>query len=527
MVYLLKQGRLSRSILASIFILFLLLGCSDGNNNSTTEILKPQPPNPVVEEVTVIGGESTCCTIFGGAIDLRDQNYIPGTPFYSGLALDAAEVGYRETEYFISGTANSYVSTEELGQDGVWSVQQADAAEYRTRIVVRRPIDPEKFNGTVVAEWFNVSGGLDAAPDFLAMHTEFEREGYVWVGVSAQSVGVEGGGGAFDISLKIVDPVRYGSLHHPGDSFSYSIFSQAAQAVLRPQGIDPLEGLNVERILAVGQSQSAFRLVTYFNAVNPTIDLFDGFVIHSRGGSASGLSQEPQAEVSAPAVAFIRTDTADPVITLQSETDVFQLNSVASRQSDSLNFRIWEVSGSSHSDLYTTLKAPLDTGVTPEIADIISEAEVRPPFITCSIAANDGPMHFVAKAAVHALDRWVRDGEPAPSAPFLSINEAKNSFIYDAVGNSEGGVRSPHVDAPVAILHGEGQPRGDSFCNLFGTTELFDSAQMAALYPDKQAYIDAIDAASQRAVSRGVLRPRDAELIKARARTSPAAVPVP
>lgn len=119
----------------------------------------------------------------------------------------------------------------------------------------------------------------------------------------------------------------------------------------------------------------------------------------------------------------------------------------------------------------------------------------------------------------------MRDGEPAPSAPFLSINEAKNSFIYDALGNSEGGVRSPHVEAPVAILHGEGQPLGDSFCNLFGTTELFDSAQMAILYPDKQAYIDAMDMASQQAVSKGFLRPRDAELIKARARTSPATVP--
>jgi len=446
--YLAQHVRISRSVMALTSLLFLAIGCSDGNNNSTFEILKPQPPNPVVEEVTVLGGGPACCKIFGGVIDLRDQNYTPGTAFYSGLAFDASEVGYRETEFFIAGTATSYVATDELKEDGVWSVQEADAAEYRTRIVVRRPIDPEKFNGTVVVEWFNVSGGLDAAPDFLALHTEFEREGYVWVGVSAQSVGVEGGGGAFDISLKIVDSVRYGTLNHPGDSFSYDIFSQAAQAVLRPQGIDPLEGLSVERILAVGQSQSAFRLVTYFNAVNPMIDLFDGFIIHSRSGGGASISQEPQASVPVPTVVLIRTDTDEPVITLQSETDVFQLNSVTSRQSDSTNTRIWEVAGTAHSDIYTTLKSPEDIGTEPLIADIISEAEVRPPFITCSIPANDGPMHFVAKAALHALDRWVRDGEPAPSAPFLSIDEVENTFIYDELGNVEGGVRSTHVEVP-------------------------------------------------------------------------------
>ena len=149
MVYSVKSGRTSKSITALASLSFLAIGCSDGNNNSTFEILKPQPPNPVVEKVTVLGGGSECCKILGGVIDLRDQNYTPGTAFYSGLAFDASEVGYRETEFFIAGTATSYVATDDLKEDGVWSVQEADAAEYRTRIVVRRPIDPEKFNGTV------------------------------------------------------------------------------------------------------------------------------------------------------------------------------------------------------------------------------------------------------------------------------------------------------------------------------------------------------------------------------------------
>ena len=100
-----------------LLLALVLSGCSDNDNDNdvTGDILTPQPANPIVEEVTVLGGGPESGFIFDGAIDLRDQNYKPGTAFYSGLAYDAAEVGYRETEYFISGTAVSYVPTEELG----------------------------------------------------------------------------------------------------------------------------------------------------------------------------------------------------------------------------------------------------------------------------------------------------------------------------------------------------------------------------------------------------------------------------
>ncbi len=81
-------------------------------------------------------------------------------------------------------------------------------------------------------EWLNVSGGADAGPDWMLGHNELVREGFVWVGVSAQRVGVD--------ALKSADPtrgeaVRYANLSHPGDSYSYDIFSQAGQAIGRPR----------------------------------------------------------------------------------------------------------------------------------------------------------------------------------------------------------------------------------------------------------------------------------------------------
>jgi hypothetical protein len=386
--------------------------------------------------------------------------------------------------------------------------------------VVLRPVDDAAFNGTVVVEWFNVTGGLDAAPDWTQMHTELIREGYVWVGVSAQSVGIEGGG-AFDLPLKVIDPERYGTLHHPGDSFSFDIFSQAAQAVRHPVGLDPLEGLQVQRMIAVGESQSASRLVTYVNAIHPTIDLFDGFVIHSRGSRGAALSQLPQLEIPTPDPVFIRADLAEPVITLQTETDIFRLNSVAQRQTDSAAYRLWEVAGSSHSDVYTTLKGPKDRGDDPTVADVVSNSDARPPFITCPLPVNDGPGHWVAKSAVAAVDRWIRTGEAAASAPLLELNGDQTAFEFDNLGNVKGGIRTPYVDAPVATFSGEGQPPANAaFCGLFGTTVLFDEATLAALYPDKASYVNAIDTTTDSAVAAGFLLPADAALIKARARTS-------
>lgn len=511
----LHPGRSAR--LASLALSIALTACSDSSDSPSIG-QKPPPANPVVAGPVTGGGGEDCCRLAFGPVELdfRDRGYVPGTPFYAGLNFDEAELGYRESEYFISGTATSYVATDELGEDGLWSVQPADAAEFVSRIVVLRPEDAADFNGTVVVEWFNVTGGIDAAPDWVFAHTELVRGGYAWVGVSAQSVGVEGGG-SFDAPLKVIDPERYGELSHPGDSFAFDIFSQAAQAVRNPVGIDPLEGLAVERMIGVGQSQSAIYLATYVNAIHPTVELFDGFLIHSRGAGSAPVSQSPQVEVPTPNPTFIRTDLAEPVIGLQAEGDLFVLGSVAMRQPDTATYRLWEVAGAAHSDAYTVIKGPVDRGDDPAVADVIETADASPPFIRCDTPINDGPAHWVVKSAIAALDRWVRTGEAAPSASPLALNAAQSGFARDEFGNAIDGVRTPYLDAPVATLTGREQT-GTTFCRLFGTTALFDEATLAELYPTRQTYIDAIDQATDAAVQAGFLLPADGELIRERAR---------
>jgi hypothetical protein len=435
-----------------------------------------------------------------------------GGPFISATSFDLADVGYRQDEFFISGPATAYANVGPLGSDGRWSVTAAGTADYKTRIVVYRPIDPKDFNGTVAVEWLNVSGGLDAAPDWITAHTEMIREGYAWVGVSAQFVGVEGMGSIAPGlgGLKVTDPERYGSLVHPGDSFSYDIFSQAGQAVRGASSIDPLDGLRPKRVIALGESQSAFRLVTYINAIDPRDRVYDGYFVHSRGGGSAPLSQAPEPAIDAPEVVLFRDDVRVPVMLLQTETDLINLGYLPDRQPDGRLFRLWEVAGTSHADVYTLGVGFSDVGGDPVVAEVVEVSSPIPGIIDCDRPVNSGPQHFVVKAALHALERWVATGATPPRAPRLEV--AGEEFVLDEFGNVRGGIRTSYVDVPIATLSGLGQS-GGGFCFIFGTTELFDEATLDELYPDHEAYVAAVDEATDRAVrARFVLRP-DAELI--------------
>ena len=440
-------------------------------------------------------------------------------PFVAGTAFDLAKVGYEQAEYFITGTADAWAARGDLGSDGRWTVETASTADYRTRILVYRPTDPARFNGTVVAEWLNVSGGLDSAPDWIGLHTELLRSGYAWVGVSAQYVGVEGGSavlGTSSTALKKIDPVRYGSLVHPGDSYSYDIFSQAAAALRRPDGPDPMAGLRIRRLIAAGESQSAFRLTTYVNAIDPVARIFDGFFVHSRGGGSAPIAQMPVADLQTPASVRIREDARVPVLTFQTETDLLGLRFLPDRQPAGPNFRLWEVAGTAHADVYTLFVGFSDTGDSPEAAAIIVNAKPIPGIIECQSPVNSGPAHFVLKAAFVALDRWIATGEAPPQSPSIAVAGSPAAIERDALGNAMGGIRTPHLDAPIATLSGEGQ-KGGAFCGLFGTTTPFDAATLGSLYGSEADYVAAVRAATDRAVAEGWVLPADAPLFGAAA----------
>jgi len=436
---------------------------------------------------------------------------LPGTTQF-----DLGSVGYAQSEFFLSGTASSYRPTAPLGADGDWPVVPATTAPYTTRIVVYRPANPARFNGTVVVEWLNVSAGVDAAPDWIFSHDELIRDGFAWVGISAQAAGIA--------AAKATDPVRYATLSHPGDSYSYDIFSQAGQAI-RDDPARILGGLRSRRVLAEGESQSAFRLTTYIDAIQPLTHEYDGFLVHSRGGGSAPLSQAPQADVPTPSVVHFRPGLGAPVLAVETETDLMTLGYLPDQQADFPGFRLWEVAGAAHADYYVATLGLVDDG-SGTAGQQAFGSMLNPPVsltgFTCAVPINTGEEHYVLDAAQYWLNRWVATGRVPPRAARLQVTETGPvpAFVVDASGNVKGGVRTPAVDVPVATLSGLGQS-GASFCFLFGTTVPFTAAKLAALYPTHAAFVARWAAGTISDVARGFIRPADArELITAAVNSS-------
>jgi hypothetical protein len=445
----------------------------------------------------------------------------PEGAFIQATSFDLSQVGYVKEEYFLKGTASAYANVGPLGDDGMWTVQPAATAPYKTRIVVFKPAKPKKFNGTVIVEWLNVSGGVDAAPDWTLGHVELIRDGFAYVGVSAQFVGVEGGPGLVNVislPLKKVNPARYGTLSHPGDSFSYDMFSQAGAAVRSASG--PLQDLKIKKVIAIGESQSAFRMVTYIDAVHPLARMFDGFLVHSRGAFGVGLSEAPQPAIAVPGAAQIRADLDVPVLTFETETDLTFLGYFGIRQDDSKNFRLWEVAGTSHADSYTLVTGNGDLGTDPAVVGITAPSSPLPGIIDCNFPINSGPQHFVLNAAFSALNKWVRKGKAPKSAPRLDVSAGPPvAIVDDANGNATGGIRTPQVDVPVAAFSGE--QAGSILCILFGTTDVFDAAQLSTLYPTHKDFVSAWNKSLKKSVKAGWILKPDAKIIKQWAATAP------
>ncbi len=439
-----------------------------------------------------------------------------GSPFVGGTRFDISSAGYAAAEYAFAGDAGAYRS----GGDGVAVVEHA---AFTTRVLVYRPADAAAFNGTVWVEWLNVSGGLDAAPDWIFTHTELMRRGAAWVGVSAQKSGVEGGAGVLgmpSLSLVETNPARYGGLHHPGDRFSYDIYTQVAATVRTGSGTI-LDGLAVERVLAVGQSQSAFRLTTYVNEIDPVAAVHDGFLIHARGRATAPLDDDgdPAAALRGGPVAF-RRDLRVPVLCVESETDLINLDYLAVRQDDFDRFVLWEIAGASHGDVYTFVAGPIDSGRLPleELAAAwLPVSEVYG--MALDRAVNAGPQHYVMNAAVSHLDRWTRDGTPPATSPRLEVRDG--ALVTDEHGNARGGIRTPHTDVPTAVLSGLGNS-GHAVAFLCGNTTAFDAATLRTLYPSRESYLARFTDATAVAVANGfVLADDAAEMVAIAALNSP------
>jgi hypothetical protein len=412
---------------------------------------------------------------------------IPGQPshdyIYFATSHDLAIHGYVEEEFLVEGTASRYM-TPALATGTILS----SGHPYRTRIVVRRPVERKRFNGTVLVEWYNVTNGFDAENTWFFVWEDVLRSGYAWVGVSAQNVGVS--------RLRSFSPTRYGSLDVTaggtvtGDALSYDIFSQAGQAIKHPAGVDLLGGLAPKVVIATGESQSASRLSTYVNSIHPLANVYDGFLLLSSLGNR------------------IRTDLGTPVWKVSAEYDVAQ-SEAAARQPDTDMIRLWEVAGTSHVDHHLRLsREPLDLRDNGS-----SSAATLAPTCGVPTLGTRVPMQYVLAAAYDHLVRWITKGTPPPTAPLIEIASFgpgnRATIQRDALGLALGGIRLAELAVPTAVNNGVNT--GPGACERWGYYIPFDLPTLRALYPRHADYADAVKEVTKENRRRGYILQPDAD----------------
>jgi hypothetical protein len=437
---------------------------------------------------------------------------IEGNPPILIPAYPLETVGYTEQEFLVEGVARSFALTGDRAADGRWTVKEDAEAPYVTRIIVRRPVDPAAFSGMVAVEWNNVSAGMDVSPDWSLLQRELTGRGHIWVGVSAQKAGIDGGGLTEGLHLKVLAPDRYGLLKHPGDAWSFDIFSQVG-ALLRSPSAAALGVPGTERLIALGESQSAFFLVTYI----------DGFFVHGRGASGADLGGvfRPGSQPGSAAPERIRDDARVPVLVLQSETDVIVLGGGAPAQPDGEHVRLWEMAGAAHVDTYTLAASARDDGrLAPAAFAELMKPTTQFIFQTTETPFNAGPQqHYIGQAALDALVTWAAGGPPPPRAPRLEL-DAEQHLVPGEHGIARGGIRTPWVDVPTATLSGLGQT-GEGFAFLAGRTDPFDQRTLEQLYPGGLAdYLNRFAASLDATIAAGFLRPDDRAEILALAEAS-------
>lgn len=453
----------------------------------------------VLAKVEGMSSRVTFSELTGG----RGHNILSANP-----GPELAIHGFVEREYAAAGTARRY------GITSSGDCTEIESATFTTRVLVRRPAADANFNGHVVVEWFNVSSGTDAAPEYTYLAPELVRSGYAWVGVSAQYTGIEGGAGSVGMdndsppqSLAAKYPERYGALRHPGDGYSYDLFGAVGAALADPTAEgNPLAGLTVRRLIAAGESQSAMALTTYANYFANQHGVFDGILIHSRPLGALPLGDaDTPADITAAyrgQPVHICADISVPVFVVQTETDVLtNFQYVQARQPDSPRLRVWEVAGTAHADHYQ-----------------IGEYE---SLLGCPAPVNRGQQRFVLRSALHHLRGWVDEQSEPPTATRLRVTDSGTGqrFELDAVGNARDGVRTPCVDVPTQVLSGVVNDDVPRICVLFGVTTPLAPTVIADLYASEDEYRTRYAAATDAAIDAGFARPADRAELLADART--------
>ncbi len=422
----------------------------------------------------------------------REDSFPLGHDDLGSEELGAA--GYVETELFVSGTA--------AGE------------RYTTRALLRAPENVALFSGVVLVEpmhWMGVRSVWRAARRY------FLRQGHAWAEIACQSTAPR--------RLKQFDPSRYAdialvdgardekpsearigddagaartleSVRRESDAFratwrranvqSPEIIAQFARAVR--DGLTPLTGVTQVFLSGLSQSGGIARAFAAEHHARFSADgaVFDGYLPMSSGGDAL-----PDLDV--------------PVIELLGESELEELRAqfllpgqvrgLSHRRADSAHYRLYEVAGMAHTDSRD------------------DPAPGPPARLPAGQRWSRFPNAHVVHVALDSLVRWARDGVAAPPGRLIETDE-HGRIVRDRHGHARGGLRSPHLDVPLARVSAIAGAGREWAC---GSEEPFASDTLRTLYGSESAYRSAAAARLAELGSEGYYLPDDAADYLARA----------
>ncbi len=362
---------------------------------------------------------------------------------------DLDKYGYIEEEFYLQGVAPAITAAGKTLLE----------APYTTRILVRKPADPARFNGTVVIEpfsWFGERGaGWILTRDYLL------RRGYAYVGYTlnmnkpavdpkfisdtpaaeAEQIAQYGRIVNFEF-MRRFDYARYaplGTYYDPErftrgegpDPFvpqSQGIAAQLALLLKTNAAQGPLAGLDVQRVYVNSWAVTAQVWMDYLDQgrhqqwrmpdERPLIDAYmTGRMAYGEvGGDVIRLPRKMPGGV--------------PFVTVYSQSELMHdvIEGIdLPPDSDSPQLRYYEVTGMPHLRL-----ADLGTEHTELFAADVGKGD-DPRCRTL----YDEPAELIVSALLDGMDQWVREGKAMPKAPRV-VREGKAAVRDPASGNLQG-----------------------------------------------------------------------------------------
>jgi len=433
---------------------------------------------------------------------------------YSNLA----KAAYVEEEYYLSGVGPAITAAGEA----------LFLAPYTTRILVRKPVSPTRFNGTVIIEPFSWFG--ERAAGWILTRDYLLRKGYAYVGYTlnanqpevdpkfiadtpdAQADGIKQYGKIVNFEfMRRFDYARYAPLgvyFDPGrfvrgnvpDPFipqSQGIAAQLARLLKTSSTRGPLAGLKVRRVYVNSWAVTAQVWMDYLDQGrhqqwrmpdgSPLIDAYmTGRMAYGEvGGEVLRVPRKMPLDV--------------PFVTVYSQSELVHdaMEDIAlPPDTDRPRLRYYEVVGMPHLRL-----ADLGTQHTELLASDVGKGGDP----VCR-TLYDEPAEMPVSALLDGMDRWVREGKAMPKAPRVS-REGKGVERDPVTGNMRGGVRPPWVSVPSSRYMTD-QETG---CGLIYDTKIpYSGDQLQQLYGNYESYEQKFEAAKRHSVKEGYLLPEDA-----------------